>query len=206
MCTAITIQTGEGRHNEQRSRHRFIRPHGPGQIRARRIQHHAHHVDGRPCGKAAARRAGIEQALIEDCYMGNCAHGAGNIGRGIPCSPACRSRPRAPRSSASCSSGLNSIRAGRQRHPRRQCRVHGRGRRGVDFDSQSWRRTEQRRRSWSRYPAIFMPMIDTADIVAKRYNVSREYPRTRVLPGIAAPHGRGAAGQQVPGRIVPMAR
>jgi acetyl-CoA C-acetyltransferase len=25
------------------------------------------------------------------------------------------------------------------------------------------------------YPAIFMPMIDTADIVAKRYNVSREY-------------------------------
>ncbi|MEJ1968354.1 MAG: acetyl-CoA C-acyltransferase [Rhizomicrobium sp.] len=25
------------------------------------------------------------------------------------------------------------------------------------------------------YPAIYMPMIDTADIVAKRYNVSREY-------------------------------
>ena len=25
------------------------------------------------------------------------------------------------------------------------------------------------------YPAIFMPMIDTADIVAKRYNISREY-------------------------------
>ena len=25
------------------------------------------------------------------------------------------------------------------------------------------------------YPAIFMPMIETADIVAKRYNVSREY-------------------------------
>src|ERR1700749_653959 len=25
------------------------------------------------------------------------------------------------------------------------------------------------------YPAIFMAMIDTADVVAKRYNVSREY-------------------------------
>src|SRR5471032_581837 len=59
--------------------------------------------------KHAADRAGIDKALIEDCYMGNCAHGAGNIGRqaallaGLPISTAGATINRF------CSSGLNSI-------------------------------------------------------------------------------------------------
>src|SRR5476651_479843 len=59
--------------------------------------------------KHAADRAGIDKALIEDCYMGNCAHGAGNIGRqaallaGLPISTAGATVNRF------CSSGLNSI-------------------------------------------------------------------------------------------------
>ena len=51
-------------------------------------------------------------------------------------------------------------------------------------------------------PDIFMAMIDTADIVAERYKVSREY-QDEYLAGIAAPHGRRPAGQQVQGRDRP---
>src|SRR5450755_234605 len=44
--------------------------------------------------KHAVDKAGIDKSMIEDCYMGNCAHGAGNIGRqaallaGLPISTA----------------------------------------------------------------------------------------------------------------------
>ncbi|MEJ1968353.1 MAG: hypothetical protein WDN03_06910 [Rhizomicrobium sp.] len=31
--------------------------------------------------KHAVERAGVDKDLVEDCYLGNCAHGAGNIGR-----------------------------------------------------------------------------------------------------------------------------
>ena len=59
--------------------------------------------------KHAAERAGVDKAYIEDCYMGNCAHGAGNIGRqaallaGLPVTTAGVSINRF------CSSGLQSI-------------------------------------------------------------------------------------------------
>ena len=41
------------------------------------------------------------------------------------------------------------------------------------------------------YPAIFMAMIETADIVAERYGVSREYQDEYSL-AVAAAHGRRA--------------
>src|SRR5450755_3208822 len=59
--------------------------------------------------KHAVDRAKIDKSIIEDCYMGNCAHGAGNIGRqaallaGLPISTAGATINRF------CSSGLNSI-------------------------------------------------------------------------------------------------
>ena len=31
--------------------------------------------------KHAVERAGVDKQYVEDCYLGNCAHGAPNIGR-----------------------------------------------------------------------------------------------------------------------------
>src|SRR3977135_2617987 len=31
--------------------------------------------------KHAVQRAGVDKEYVEDCYLGNCAHGAPNIGR-----------------------------------------------------------------------------------------------------------------------------
>ncbi len=48
--------------------------------------------------KHAVERAGVEKEYVEDCYLGNCAHGAPNIGRqaallaGMPKSTARRFR------------------------------------------------------------------------------------------------------------------
>src|SRR4051812_43727271 len=59
--------------------------------------------------KHAVERAGVEKEYVEDCYLGNCAHGAPNIGRqaallaGMPKSTAGVSVNRF------CSSGLQTI-------------------------------------------------------------------------------------------------
>src|SRR3981189_3069632 len=34
-----------------------------------------------PAIKHAVERAGVDKEYVEDCYLGNCAHGAPNIGR-----------------------------------------------------------------------------------------------------------------------------
>jgi acetyl-CoA C-acetyltransferase len=52
------------------------------------------------------------------------------------------------------------------------------------------------------YPAFWMPMIDTADIVAARYNVSREYQDEYSL-AIAARMAAAQAVRQVQGRDRP---
>src|SRR6202048_2826535 len=57
----------------------------------------------------AVKRAGVDKEYVEDCYLGNCAHGAPNIGRpaallaGMPKSTAGVSVNRF------CSSGLQTI-------------------------------------------------------------------------------------------------
>src|SRR6202158_6623440 len=59
--------------------------------------------------KHAVARAGVDKDYVEDCYLGNCAHGASNIGRqaallaGMPKSTAGVSVNRF------CSSGLQTI-------------------------------------------------------------------------------------------------
>ena len=126
--------------------------------------------------KHAADRAGIDKALIEDCYMGNCAHGAGNIGRqaallaGLPISTAGATVNRF------CSSGLNSIAlaANAIRGDNAECMVAG-GVESISIGNPGAGKDNVDKRLIEEFPAIFMPMIDTADIVAKRYNVSREY-------------------------------
>ena len=127
--------------------------------------------------KHAVAKSGIDPSAIEDVVMGNVAHGGSNPGRnaallaGLPITTAGVTVNRF------CSSGLQTIAmaANFVRNDGSDVVVAG----GVEsismpgggaagsggFDPELT----------AHYPAIFMPMIDTADIVAKRYNLSREY-------------------------------
>jgi acetyl-CoA C-acetyltransferase len=126
--------------------------------------------------KHAAERAGVDKAYIEDCYLGNCAHGAGNIGRqaallaGLPVTTSGVSINRF------CSSGLQSIAmaANSIRGDMADCIVAG-GVESISIPNPGQGPNNSDPALTEAYPAIYMPMIDTADIVAKRYNVSREY-------------------------------
>jgi acetyl-CoA C-acetyltransferase len=126
--------------------------------------------------KHAVEKSGVDKEFVEDCYMGNVAHGAGNIGRqaallaGLPVTTAGVAINRF------CSSGLQSIAmaANSIRGDNSQCIVAG-GVESISIPGGGGGPNNVDKRLVEEYPAIFMPMIDTADIVAKRYNVSREY-------------------------------
>jgi acetyl-CoA C-acetyltransferase len=124
--------------------------------------------------KHAVAKAGIEGEAVEDCFIGNVAHGAGNLGRqvallgGLPITTSGMTINRF------CSSGLNTIAVAANfiRNDGAACVVAG----GVEslsipgggaLGNVDPALTQQ-------YPGIFMPMIDTADIVAERYKISRE--------------------------------
>ncbi len=127
--------------------------------------------------KHAVDRSGLDPEVIEDVYLGNGAHGAGNLGRlagllaGLPETTAGSTIQR------HCSSGLNSIAlaANYIKQDGADAAVAG----GVE--SISMRNpgfggsANMDPRLHEMYPAIYMAMIETADIVADRYNVSREY-------------------------------
>jgi acetyl-CoA C-acetyltransferase len=126
--------------------------------------------------KHAVERAKVEPEAVEDVYMGNIGHLNGNIARqagllaGLPVTTSGASINRF------CSSGLNAIALAANYITQDGADVVVAG--GVESitmpgggggrDSIDPKLTEQ-------YPAIFMAMIDTADIVADRYKVSREY-------------------------------
>jgi acetyl-CoA C-acetyltransferase len=126
--------------------------------------------------KHAVAKAGIEGDAVEDIFMGNCAHGGGNVARqagllaGLPITTAGVTVNRF------CSSGLQTIgmAANYVRNDGADVVVAGgvetisMPNMGVGKDNFDPKLTEM-------YPAIFMPMIDTADIVAERYKLSREY-------------------------------
>jgi acetyl-CoA C-acetyltransferase len=126
--------------------------------------------------KHAVEKSGVDKAFVEDCYMGNVAHGAGNVGRqaallaGLPVSTAGVTINRF------CSSGLQSIAmaANSIRGDNAQCIVAG-GVESISIPGGGAGANNVDKRLVEEYPAIFMPMIDTADVVAKRYNLSREY-------------------------------
>jgi acetyl-CoA C-acetyltransferase len=127
--------------------------------------------------KHAVARSGVELDFVEDCYLGNNAHGAANIGRqaallaGMPVTTAGVTINRF------CSSGLQAIAmaANYIRADNGDCVVAG----GVESISipgggaGGSAATDPELVNIA--PAIFMAMIDTADIVAKRYGLSREY-------------------------------
>ena len=124
--------------------------------------------------KHAVERAGVDKAYVEDCYMGNVAHGAGNVGRqaallaGLPVTTAGVTVNRF------CSSGLQTIAmaANSIRGDNSDCIVAG-GVESISIPGSGGGANNVDPKLTQEYPAIFMPMIDTADIVAKRYNLSR---------------------------------
>ena len=126
--------------------------------------------------KHAVERAGVDKAYVEDCYLGNCAHGAPNIGRqaallaGLPKSTGGVSVNRF------CSSGLQTIAmaANSIRSDGSDCIVAG-GVESISVPGGPLPKEVVDPELLKTAPDIFMVMIDTADIVAERYKVSREY-------------------------------
>jgi acetyl-CoA C-acetyltransferase len=126
--------------------------------------------------KHAVKRSGLESDYVEDCYLGNCAHGSRNIGReaallaGMPKSTAGVSVNRF------CSSGLQTIAmaANHIRSDGADCIVAG-GVESISIRGGGVPKEAQDTELLKYAPDIYMEMIDTADIVAERYKLSREY-------------------------------
>jgi len=126
---------------------------------------------------AAVDKSGVEPEAVEDVYLGNGAHGAGNLGRlagllaGLPVTTGGSTIQR------HCSSGLNSIAlaANYIKMDGADVVVAG-GVESISIPSPGFGgAANMDPRLPEMYPAIYMAMIETADIVAERYNVSREY-------------------------------
>jgi acetyl-CoA C-acetyltransferase len=125
--------------------------------------------------KHAVAKAGIEGDAVEDVFMGNVAHGGGNMARqasllaGLPITTSGVTVNRF------CSSGLQTIgmAANFVRNDGANVVVAG-GVETISMPNMGTGKDNNDPKLTEMYPAIFMPMIDTADIVAERYKVSRE--------------------------------
>ncbi|MGY2849068.1 acetyl-CoA C-acetyltransferase [Bradyrhizobium sp. USDA 4509] len=126
--------------------------------------------------KHAVARSGLEKDYVEDCYLGNNAHAARNIAReaallaGMPKSTGGVSVNRF------CSSGLQTIAmaANHIRADGADCVVAG-GVESISIPAGGIPPEAQDHEILRYAPDIYMAMIDTADVVAERYNLSREY-------------------------------
>src|SRR5438445_7790612 len=126
--------------------------------------------------KHAVERAGVDKEYVEDCYLGNCAHGAPNIGRqaallaGLPKSTAGVSVNRF------CSSGLQTIAmaANSIRSDGSECIVAG-GAESISIPGGRSPKDSIDPELLKTAPDIFMAIIDTAHIAAEPHKVSREY-------------------------------
>ncbi len=121
----------------------------------------------------AVARAGVDPAEVEDVVSG-CVAASGNVARagallaGLPVTTAGSTVHRA------CSSGLNAI-ANAAHHIVEEGAsvVVGSGVDSITFQGAAGGGREERLTQM--YPDFWMPMIDTADVVAERYKISREY-------------------------------
>ena len=126
---------------------------------------------------SAVEKAGVEPEAVEDVALGNGAHGAGNLGRlagllaGLPTTTGGNTIQR------HCSSGLNSIAVAANyiKADAADVVVAG-GVESISIPSPGMGgAVNMDDKLTDMYPAIYMAMIETADIVAERYNVTREY-------------------------------
>src|SRR5665213_4360275 len=125
--------------------------------------------------KHAVAKSGVDPADVEDCFMGNVSHGATNPGRNAALLAGLPITTGGVTINRFCSSGLQSI-AMAARYvidDGADCVVAG-GVESISFPGGGGSRENNDPRLTEMYPDIFMPMIDTADIVAERYHVSRE--------------------------------
>lgn len=124
----------------------------------------------------AVSKSGVEPEAVEDVHLGNGAHGAGNLARlsgllaGLPVTTAGVTIQR------HCSSGLNAVASAANYIKQDGADVVVAG--GVESITMPnpgmGGSANMDRRLSEMYPAIYMAMIETADIVAERYQVSRE--------------------------------
>ncbi len=121
----------------------------------------------------AVKRSGVDPAEVEDVIAG-CVAASGNVARagallaGLPITTSGVTLHRA------CSSGLNAI-ANAAHHIVEEGAsvVVGCGVDSISFQGGGGGGRDPRLTDL--YPDFWMPMIDTADVVAGRYNISREY-------------------------------
>src|SRR6201994_1975361 len=126
--------------------------------------------------KHAVAKAGIEAEAVEDVFMGNVAHGGGNLARqagllaGLPIGTSGVTVNRF------CSSGLQTIgmAANYVRNDGADVVVAG-GVESISMPNMGTGKDNFDPELTKIAPAIFMAMIATADIVAERYKLSREY-------------------------------
>jgi len=127
--------------------------------------------------KHAVEKSGVDPASVEDVELGNGQHGSGNLGRlagllaGLPVETGGSTIQR------HCSSGLNSI-AIAANHIKVDMvdTVVAAGVESISIPSPGMGGAINMDPALEEaYPAVYMAMIETADIVAERYNVSREY-------------------------------
>ncbi|CAN5719454.1 thiolase family protein [soil metagenome] len=123
----------------------------------------------------AVAKSGLDSSAIEDCIIGNVAHGAGNLGRQVALLAGMPITTSGVTVNRFCSSGLNTIAtaANYVRNDGADAVVAG-GVESLSFPGGGGSRENNDPALFQQYPGVFMPMIDTADIVAERYKVSRE--------------------------------
>ncbi len=126
--------------------------------------------------KHAVAKSGVEPAVVEDCFLGNTVHGGSNPGRNAALLAGLPITTGGVTINRFCSSGLQSIAmAARYVMDDGADIVVAGGSESISFGGARGASEPIDPELTSRFPDIFMPMIDTADIVAKRYNISREY-------------------------------
>jgi acetyl-CoA C-acetyltransferase len=129
--------------------------------------------------QAAIERAGIEPGMVEDVIMG-CANPEGatgaNIARQIALRGGCPVTTAGMTVNRFCSSGLQTIALAAQRVIAGEGDVYAAG--GVESISCVQQEMNQHMLAevWLKQnkPEIYWPMLQTAETVAKRYNISRE--------------------------------
>ena len=130
--------------------------------------------------KHAIERAGVDPADVEDVVMG-CAYPEGatgfNIGRNSAMAAGCPSSTAGMTVNRYCSSGLQAIAVAAGRVMNEGVPIMAAG--GVEsislvqFGSPNMTNATEKA-LFKRMPALWMTMIETAEIVAERYEVSRE--------------------------------
>jgi len=128
--------------------------------------------------RAATERAGIEPGLVEDVVMG-CALSEGTTGRGLARAIALRAGcpVSVPGMNVGrfCASGLQSIALAAQRIIAGECEVLVAG--GIELISnvQDQLNRHMQQDPWLQQhtPALYWPMLETAETIAKRYHIDR---------------------------------